>query len=205
MSFFCLLWMPLVYLFRTSLSGEYRNSTGGVWALILGTAVALAQFFIGPLVSPGGFGFSRWLSVLVDVIGLPALLPFLLFGLFTLIRVFSGPGDMANFVLLWLIPEGILRALTWSAQNEPIRLVLTPLLWTAVALGIPFFFRIILDNYRLLAIIPAALGILAVPLGAITCYWAFFSQDALWGWVFLTLTLSPVGVFMGISLGRNRG
>jgi hypothetical protein len=204
MVLFCLLWAPLVYLLRTSLSGEYRNSTGGVWALVLGTAVALAQFFTGPLILPGGFGFSRWLSVLVDVIGLPALLPFLFFGLFTLLRVFSGPGDMANFVLLWLVPEGILRALTWSAQNEPIRLVLTPLLWTAVALGVPFFFRIIRDNFRPLAVIPAALGILAVPLGAITGYWAFFSQDALWGWVFLALTLSPVGVSLGISLVGNR-
>ena len=137
MSFFCFLWIPLFYLFWRRFAAD--SAGGGVWALLAGSIVALLGFFLGSLVEPGGFGFSRWLSGFVDIVALPALAPLLVYLLFVLLKIVSGTAGFANFAMLWLIPCGAIRALSWSAQNDPILLILVPLLWTSIALGIPFF------------------------------------------------------------------
>jgi ABC-type sugar transport system permease subunit len=191
MSLFCLLWTPLFYFFRKSSVLEGSAGSGSVWALLLGSITALAQFLLGPVVEPVGFGLSRWLNACIDMIGLPAVLPLLVYFLFVFLRVVSGSADAANFALLWLIPGGALRAVSWSPQRDPSLLVLIPFLWTAVAVGIPFFINIIL-NTRIAVIIPASLGILIVPILAATVYWAFFSQDFFLGFLLLPITASPM-------------
>jgi len=127
MTFFCLLWVPFFYLLRRSFVDEGASS-GGVWALLLGSITAIVQFFLGYIIIPGGFGFSRFVFGFFEIVSFPVLVPLLIYFIMVLFRGFSGDIDFANFALLWLFPIGALRALSWSSMNDPILLVLTPLL-----------------------------------------------------------------------------
>jgi len=190
MSFFCLLWVPLFYLLRRSFTGG--SGSGSVWALLLGSITAIIQFFLGYLVSPGGFGFSRWLFGFIDIVSLPVLIPLFLCFLILLFRGFSGEADFANFTLLWLIPVAGLRALSWSSGNGPVLLVAVPLLWTALAVGIPFFINWMANNNRWYIAVFSVLCILLLPVAASATYWAFFSQRALLGFLLLFATHVPL-------------
>ena len=203
MSLFCLLWIPLFYLFWRCVTGE-NSAAGGVWALIIGSIAAMLQFFLGHIVEPGGFGFSRWLSGFIDIVALPALTPILLYFLFVVLGLIRGNIDFTNFALLWLIPGGAINAVSWSAKNDPILLVLVPLLWTAIAVGIPFFIRIIQSSHWAVIIL-ASLGIIIIPLAAATSYWAFFSQQFLLGLLFYFVASAPMKVSMVLSFIRARG
>jgi hypothetical protein len=203
MTLFCFLWMPLFYLFWSSVAPVNNASSGGVWALLLGSVVALVQFFLGSFVNAGGFGFSRWVSACIDVVSLPAALPFIVSLLFFLFRVFSLSDDLTNFALLWLIPGAVIRAVNWSARREPILLVLAPLLWTAVAVGIPFFIRIIRNVYSY-KIIFALAGIAVLPFMAATTYWAFFSQKYLLGYLLFFITIAPMGISVGTAFYQTQ-
>jgi hypothetical protein len=202
MSLFCLLWIPLFYLFRHSLSQDNPPS-GGVWALLLGSIAALIQFFLGNLVNPGGFGLSRWVSACIDIIALPAVLPLLVYPVFIVFRFLSGPFDFSNFALLWLIPGAAFRALSWSAGRDPTLLVLAPLLWTAIALGIPFFLDLIFRSSRWYALGSLGLGILALPLTAAASWWAFYSQKFFLGALFFVLAILPMMISLILSFIRK--
>jgi len=191
MSFFCLLWVPLFYLLRRSISGR-GNPGGSVWALLLGSITAIVQFFLGYLVSPGGFGTSRWLFGFIDLISVPVLVPLFVCFIMLIFRRSSHDIDFANFALLWLIPAGALRALSWSALNDPILLVVVPLLWTAVAAGISFFISWMTNNFKFLIAAVSILCILILPVAAATSYWAFFSQQTLLGFVLLFVSNIPL-------------
>lgn len=171
--------------------------------MLLGSVTAIFQFFLGSLVSPGGFGFSRWMNGFVDIVSLPVLVPILVYLLLMLCRVFSGNADFANFALLWLIPVAALRSVSWSSQGAPLLLLLAPLLWTALATGIPFFINCIMQNFRWYVLIPAAIGILALPLAAATSWWAFFSQRT--GMAVLLLLASLIPMAISITLDCIRG
>jgi hypothetical protein len=190
MSFFCLLWVPLFYLFRRSFSSE--GGAGGVWALLLGSVTAIFQFFLGNFISPGGFGFSRWLSGFVDIVSLPVLIPFLVYLALLALRVFSGTADFTSFALLWSIPAAALRALNWSSLGDPVLLVLVPLLWTALAVGLPFLVSIIIRHLRWPVLVFCGLCALALPVLCATAYWAFFSQQRFLGIPLLAAALLPM-------------
>jgi len=200
MSFFCLLWVPLFYLLRRSFTGG--SGSGSVWALLLGSITAIIQFFLGYFVSPGGFGFSRWLFGFIDIVSLPVLVPLFLCFLILLFRGFSGEADFANFSLLWLIPVAGLRALSWSSGNGPILLVAVPLLWTALAVGIPFFINWMISNFRWYSVIISILCILILPVAASTTYWAFFSQRTLLGFLLLFATHIPLCFSLALDILR---
>ena len=199
MSLFCFLWVPLFYLLWRNIRGS--NAPGGVWAVLFGCIVALIQFFQGPLVEPGGFGLSRWMSGLVDIVVFPVVAPILVYLLLFCLKLISGTADFASFALLWLIPGSILRALNWSAQPDPILLILVPILWTAIAVGIQFFVTIIL-NSRLFGIICSSFGILFIPFAAASSYWAFFSQLTSIGFFFLLAAATPMLVSMILGFLR---
>jgi hypothetical protein len=170
----------------------------------LGSAAALTQVFLGNLVNPGGFGFSRWAGACIDIIALPAVLPFLVYPVFIVFRFISGPFDFADFGLLWLIPGAAIRALSWSAGNGPAFLVLAPLLWTAVAAGVPFFIDRMLLSSRWYTTGSLGLGITALPLTAATAWWAFYSQKFTLGALLLVLALIPMMLSLVLSFIRAR-
>jgi hypothetical protein len=197
MSLFCLLWIPLFYFFRRSLAAG-EGGAGGVLALLLGSVAAVFQFFLGSLVNPGGFGFSRWISGFVDVVSLPVLIPLVIYAVFIALRLLTGVPDFANFTLLWLIPGGVFRFLGWGALNDPILLVMVPLLWTAVALGVSFFINT-LGSGGIPALALSILAILAVPVLAATAYWAFFAQKNVLGFCLFFAALAPAGLSIAFS------
>jgi hypothetical protein len=160
---------------------------------------------MGTFVNAGGFGFSRWLSGFVDIVGLPVLLPLIVYALLILFRVLSGTVDFVNFTLLWLIPIGILRAVSWSAGNDPVLLVLVPLLWTAAAVGIPFFIDLIINVMRWWVLVPCILLILALPVAISISYWAFYSQKTSLALLFFFISMVPLiisMIFSGIKTGK---
>lgn len=191
MNFFCFLWMPLFYFFWISLRPPTAANSGGVGALLLGSACALVRYITAPWISPGEFGFSRWLSTLVDTVSLPALLPLLFFALFSALNIIPAPGDPVGFALLWLVPEGMFRSLNPAGRRDPVFLTLVPVLWTAIALGIPLFARFLSNRKRRFRMALALFGITALPLAAASCYWAFFCRRLPLGWVLLAATLMP--------------
>jgi len=190
MSLFCLLWLPLFYLFWRNITGNNVFS-GGVWALLAGSIAALLQFFLGSITEPEGFGLSRWMNGFVDIITLPVLIPLLVYLLLVVFQIIKGNADFVGFALLWLIPGGAMRALSWSANSDPVHLVLAPILWTAIAVGVPFLVGFI--QYRKVYVVaPAFLGALIVPFAATFAYWAFYAQKTLWGYLFLLVAAAPM-------------
>jgi len=168
--------------------------------LLLGSIIAIIQFLLGNILSPGGFGFSRWLFGFVEIVSIPVLIPFVMYLIISLFRGFSSNADFADFSLLWLIPTGALRALSWSSMNDPILLVMAPLLWTALAVGISFFINWMTTSFNPLIAIISILCILILPISAAATYWAFFSQQTLLGFLLLIITHIP----FVLSFARNR-
>ena len=190
MDLFCLFWIPLFYLFFRTITGN-NTAPGGVWALLAGSIVAIIQFFLGSMVEPGGFGLSRWVSGCVDIVVLPVIIPVLVYLLLVVFRFFTGTVDFACFTLLWLIPGAAIRAVSWSSLNDPILLVLVPVLWTAIAVGISFFIGIILNCHPFIIVL-ASIAILIIPFAASLSYWAFFSQKTSLGFLFLVVAAVPM-------------
>jgi hypothetical protein len=156
----------------------------------LGAAAVAVQYFLGPLVTPGAFGFSRWFSGFVDIVGLPALLPLIVCGALVVLRVFPRNADYAGFALLWLIPLAAIRSMS-NSPPSPLPLIVVPLLWSAQAIGIPFFIGCALKKRRWYIIIPSILGIAALPIAAATSWWAFFSQQTFVGGLLLLASFVP--------------
>jgi hypothetical protein len=176
-------------MFRRAFTG---GGGGGVWALLLGSVTAVLQFFIGYFINPGGFGLSRWLFGFVEIVSVPVLVPILLYAILNFFSGLSGSADFADFALLWLIPVGVLRAISWSYTNDVILLISVPLLWTALAVGIPFFINWTANTFRWYTLIISILCILILPLSAASAYWAFFSQQTWLGFLLLFVTHIPL-------------
>jgi len=190
----------MFYFFWRSITGS-ASSAGGVWALILGSIAALVYFFLGDLIDADGFGISRLISGCVDIIVLPALTPFFVYLLLLLFRAVTGTADFTGFALLWLIPGAVVRALGWSSLRDPVLLVLVPVLWTAIAVGLSFLIRLI-QSGRVLVIIPASLGILIIPTAAACSYWAFYAHNNTYGFIFLSAASAAALVSVIISFFR---
>ena len=201
MTIFCFLWTPLFYLFWRAVTGNGAYA-GGLLALLAGSVVTFVHFFLGSFIEPRGFGFSRWVSGCVDIVSLPALLPFLVYLVLTALKLFSGTVNFANFALLWLIPGAAIRALGWISLGDPILLVLVPVLWTAIAVGVSFFITL-LQTGRVFVIIPASFGILVIPVAAASSYWAFYCQKFSLGVLFLLAAVIPMLVSIILSLVRD--
>jgi len=206
MGFFCLLWIPLVYLLRRLLATE--NGAGGVWALIFGSLVVIIRFFAGPLVDPGAFGFYRWLSAFVDIVSVPVLAPLVLYLLFVEMNLLSPRTDYIGFTLVWLIPVSAFRVTTWISSPSPVMLVLVPLLWTALAVGIPVLFAQARKRGEWYSAAPFVFGMAVLPFSAATSWWAFFSHRPLTGVLFLLITVAPaiVAVVLAVlAIARGKG
>ena len=187
---FCFLWVPLFYLFWRSLNDESALE-GGTWALLLGTIAALFRYFLGSFVNPEGFGLSRWTSACIDVVALPAALPYVVCVIFALFRLLPFQSNFTNYAFLWLIPVAVARSLGWSSQNNPILLMGAPVLWTAIVVGMGFLIRFVQNGWGWM-MIPSILGVIALPLAAATSYWALFAQHTILGMGLLVVCLVPM-------------
>jgi hypothetical protein len=198
MSLFCLLWTPLVLLLWVSLNSESRGNSGGILAFVLGSIVSVLHYLFYPPINMAGFGVSLWLFTLINIVLIPATLPFLFFVLLAVPGFFKGKADPAKFVLFALIPAGIIRAVGWSAQNDPLYLVCVPLLWTMLALGISFFMRLVRESSFPL-IIPLLLVILLMPLTAAAGFWAFYGQMFTAGFTLLAVLAVPAVIALAAA------
>jgi hypothetical protein len=209
MSLFCFLWTPLFYLLWRSVTAPADTSnprfagSGGIWALLLGSLAAFIRFLLGSLVNPGAFGLFRWLSACVDIVALSAVLPLLACVLLVRLRVLGRGTNYAGFALLWLVPGAAMKAVRWSALKDPALLTLTPVLWTAIAVGIPFFVAMG-GKPRSWLFIPRALAAAALPFLAATVYWAFFAQRIWLGFLLLAPALAPLAASLAVNLRRSK-
>jgi hypothetical protein len=200
MYFFSFLWIPLVYVLWRAVNKEVFYA-GGVWALVFGSIVAMAQFFYGPLMEAGDFGITRWISGFVDVVTVPALLPFFVYLILAGLRKMRSAElrltrpDIANFSLLWLIPYAAIRALSWDTLSDPILMVLIPVLLSSIALGLSFSIGLYARRRPIPAIL-ATLNILVILPATATSYWAFFAHDTAMGFIFLFTAAAPMLFYM---------
>ena len=201
MSLFCLLWIPLFYFLWRSITVSGNGKP--LWAFLLGCASVAARYFLHSLVKPEGFGFSRWMSGFVDIVGLPVIIPLAVCVLFVLIGIFPRGTDYAGFMLVWLIPIAAYRAITWGPPAFPHLLVLVPPLWTAQCIGISFFVDFIFRYNRWYMIVPSALGAAAVSVIAASCWWAFFSQQTLLGFILLFISVLPATVITAVKFFKK--
>jgi hypothetical protein len=207
MSVFCFLWIPLFLLFSQAVSPRNAGG-GGAWAVILGSGVAIVVFFFGPFMEGGAFDFSRWLEIFVDLTGAPILTPMVLYALFLLLRVAKDTHGFASFTLLWLTPCAIMRGVEWFEEASPSRLVLIPLLWSALAAGGSLFINIAINFVskpgkvwgKLIVCFLCLVGLLALSLLTTTAYWAFFSQKTLLGFGLLV----PIFASLAAALVSSR-
>lgn len=167
-------------------------------ALLLGFAAALLRHFVGPLLRPAGFGPSLFLYSLVDVIALPALFPLAFRSAFAL---GSGEPDIeyGEFALFWLIPVAVMHAVFWSARPEPVHLVLVPLLWSTIALGVPYLVRRFREEIGALSVV-ALIAAVLLPFAACLTYQAFFSHRPLLGMVLLVPCILPMAVESALAM-----
>jgi len=199
MSFFCLLWIPLFYFFRRSISAG-KNVMG--WqAFLFGSAAILVRYLTGPLVVPAGFGLSCWLGGFIDIVSLPVLVPIIVCILLVALRRFPSDVDIGGFTFLWLIPLSFYYSVDSSLLYSPLMLVLVPLLWTVQVLGVSFFIDCIIKYRRWYIIIPSIPAIAALPLIASSAWWAFYSQQTQIGCMFLFVSVIPALVSLILEWG----
>ena len=200
MIIFCLLWIPVFYFFRRSICS--RESSMPVWALLLGSVAAVTGYFYSAIINPGGFGLFRWISGFVDYVSLPVLLPLIVCFILVRFRLFPANMDYSGFILLWLIPGAVFRSINWSTPAFLIILVLVPVLWTVQAEGISFFVKIIIKYSRWYLTVPLVLCIVIIPVLATSCWWLFYCQQSLYGFLFLFICLIPAA--LSLVLCRSR-
>jgi len=203
MSVFCLLWVPVFYFFRRSISGGKAGM--GWWALGLGCAAVLVRYLTGPFITPTGFGLSCWLNGFIDIVSLPVLVPIIVCVLLTALRLFPSDVDIDGFTFLWLVPFTFYYSVDRSLLYSPVMLVLVPLLWTTQVLGISFFIGCMYKYPRWYVIIPSIPAALSLPLTAATSWWAFYSQQTQAGCLFLFISLIPalISLIYESSRGLN--
>lgn len=188
---FCILWVPFVYLlFRSLLPGKSGNIGLLVLVFLINTLISFFKYLNGPVIQSDAFGFIRWLYYFVDILSLPVLVPLLL-GLFIFMYLKRGSlYDVMEFTLVYLIPESFFRAIIWSEIPDPVLLVAVPVLWTALALGLPYLLMLFMEEIGFLSYGSLSMAILIVPL-ANTALWLLYEHAVLPGGLLLLLVLLP--------------
>jgi len=194
MSVFCLLWVPVFYFFRRSISNGRAGM--GWWALIPGCAAVIVRFFTGPFIVSSGFDLSCWLNGFIDIVSLPVLVPIVVCVLLAALRLFPFDVDIGGFTLLWLVPMAFYYSMDRSLPYSPLMLVLVPLLWTTQALGVSYFIGCILKYRRWYVTVFLILAAAALPLIACTSWWAFYSQQTPAGCLLLFVSVVPALISM---------
>ncbi|MDR0408968.1 MAG: hypothetical protein LBH18_01020 [Spirochaetaceae bacterium] len=201
MVLFCVLWLPVFYLFWLTLRPAGSNS-GELYALFVGGMAALARFFIPSIIDPYGFEICRYLSAFMDYTSLPVLFPMIAAKLIRRFYPRCGITDYIGFTLLALVPAALVSSIVWSANHDILRLVLTPLLWTALVLVFYPLIRLAANNtlgHKIVAIFGTVLYTLLIPF----VWWAFFCQRTLIGTILLFPSFVPMIAVCAILLRKR--
>jgi hypothetical protein len=188
--------MPAFYVFWLTIRPENSNS-GALWALITGAFAAAVRFFVPVLVDAGGFGLSRYINAYVDYTSLPVLFPLIVVLLVS--RLYPGTGitDFTGFTLLAMVPAAFVCSIPWGARQDILRLVLTPLLWTALATA---FYPLSVTLGRIIRIGRLSGGSLFVTVSVVILvfsllpplvWWSFFCNKNLIGAFLLLPAIAP--------------
>ncbi|MCL2006697.1 MAG: hypothetical protein FWG77_01295 [Treponema sp.] len=200
MSLFSLLWIPLFYLFWCSISSiKNKNALYELLAFLGGCIIAGIVIAFGPLIDGGGFGFLRWLSGSLELFALPAVLPLLICILLFKLGLIQEVEFFANITLMWLLPGAIVHTLFLSVTGDPILLMLIPILWAAIAVGVPFFIKLMMQGSNIYLTILACSGAVIIPFTAATSYWALFSQRNIIGFLLFSASTAPMIAAVVIS------
>jgi hypothetical protein len=176
MILFSILYIPALYLFVEALQQpKDREKKGMILAIFGGSLIGVLAFFFPRLVPEGSFGFLRWFHGFIDVIALPVLIPLLFRYLLQIRYKHQNYIEISQFILLWLIPLALVKSIQWNVHKDGILLVLTPGLWGALSIGIPWLLEKAEEEIGFLSFIAAATAVL-LPLCATTAYWAWFSK-----------------------------
>ena len=202
MILFCLLWVPMFYFLIRSISIERENRSG--WALFLGGVAVILLILFGEFIEPVDFGIYRWLNGFVDIVSLPALLPFFICLLLAAIKKNMAETDFLGFALLWLVPFSLYRSGDWSSLGTPLMLVLVPVLWTIQVCGIAFFIEYMIQNPKIKVIIPSVIGIITIPIIAATSWWEFFSNSSLSGSLLMSAIFLPASISLIFRIKKRR-
>jgi hypothetical protein len=181
------------------------------WALLTGAVCAAVRFFVPCFIEPGGFGMSRYLGAFVDYTSVPVLFP-LAVALFVS-RLCRGAeiNDFTGFVLLAIVPSAFVCSIPWGARRDMLRLALTPLLWTALAVAFYPVSRLLAQGAadsggqrvslprKTIAVFGFAVFSLLPPL----VWWIFFCNRPLYGALLLIPALAPM-LAVCISLFRKK-
>jgi hypothetical protein len=197
MSLFCLVLPLLFFFFWKSLSDEHAVSTGGFWALLLGSITAIVHFMVSPILTSGEFGFMQWMIGFLDVIVFPSIIALGISLLFKFLKIFSAEMQITNFMLLWSIPFAIFQMMIYGNQGEPLYLVIVPLIWIALAVGFGFFINMIPNVTRWMAVLCIA-GAVLLPVAASTAYWFLYCQNYVLGYILFGITLAPMLIHTGM-------
>jgi len=82
-------------------------------------------------------------------------------------------------------------------------LVAVPLLWTALAVGIPFFINWMVNGFRWYIAVISIICIMALPVAASASYWAFFSQQTALGFLLFFITQIPLAFSLTLDILHN--
>jgi len=176
MILFSIFWIPALYLFVEALQQpQDREKKGLVLSILGGSFFAVLTFFIPHLVPEGSFGFLRWLHGFIDVVAFPVLLPLAVRYALQIRYRHQSYMKINQFILLWLIPVALVKSIQWNMHKDGILLVLTPLLWSALSIGIPWLLQKGEEEIGSLSFF-AYTAAVALPLIATTAYWAWFSK-----------------------------
>ncbi|GHT49536.1 hypothetical protein FACS1894102_4330 [Spirochaetia bacterium] len=204
MILFCALWVIAFYLFWQTIRPEGISSYP-VIALIAGCLSAIARYFIPQIVEPHDFKITLWLNSFADYIAIPVLYPLIVFVIFTHIKTLLARRnifinsishdktqtleiDYTGFMLCALIPSALGHVIAWSVLLDPIRLVITPFLWTSC---IVIFYPLIkfFTNNSIKNKIAAISGITATLFAAVTAWYLFFAKQFLYALILLSIII----------------
>jgi hypothetical protein len=189
MSLFCFLIIPLFIAFRHSLSRSCGRK-GLTLAFALGLIASFLRSAIGDVIPAGLFGFLRWVHLFIDRSAFPALLPLAGWALLRKFRGTTFDVELADFALIWLVPVAASRAIAWSASGNPAELVLMPLLWLSIVVGVPRLIDAAEEEFGIRAFGAATLAVL-LPLIGTTAVWAFFTHRPLLGSFLFVICAAP--------------
>ncbi len=204
MVIFSILWIPVILLFLYAISNDEnrRESRGKILSVLGGCIFAIGSSLSGPILSENSTGFMHWLFGFVDVVAIPVLVPLGCIWLLSRWYKNSKYIKYSEFALLWLILPAVFRGIQKSAQPDAISLIIVPLLWSCLAISIPFLAGKAKDEIGIKEI-AAATGAIILPFIGTTAYWGLFVKFYIPGLICSSICIICM-IWALMSIGKHK-